>query len=178
MKSAIACSRGRHASLHESSASATSPPESYSWPRFRPKNFQMKHYLVKSVSFVTPPFSDITCSISILNSLNNAKKGKSSFIHDSRADIEFMIYIINFCVLQDALDATPKLPKDILRGEPMINSGAAGSKSPAMAVVPAANSGSRYVTGRLRNFGMKSGEFCDCKLLPSTYAGKIGTIHT
>ena len=46
---------------------------------------------------------------------------------------------------QEALDSQPKLPKDILRGEPMINSGAAGSKSPAMAVVPAAaNSASRY----------------------------------
>ena len=45
---------------------------------------------------------------------------------------------------QEALDSQPKLPKDILRGEPMINS-AAGSKSPAMAVVnAAANSASRY----------------------------------
>ena len=65
---------------------------------------------------------------------------------DNNIRLYFNINISNlFSPFQEALDTQPKLPKDILRGEPMINSGAGGSKSPAMAVVPAANSGSRYV---------------------------------
>ena len=33
-------------------------------------------------------------------------------------------------------------------------------------------------TSRLRNFGNRSDEFCFCKLITSTCAGQIGTIHT
>ena len=31
---------------------------------------------------------------------------------------------------------------------------------------------------RLQNFGFRSGEFCVCKLIAYSCAGKIGTIHT
>ena len=35
-----------------------------------------------------------------------------------------------------------------------------------------------FTSSRLRNLGDRSGEFCICKLIVSTYIEKIGTMHT